>query len=106
MVDISAETFAKNCIHTITQLKRGKESIFMANIGRELHVKSIFDLASKEIKGKFETNYPTKQQIRKYKRHGSEFIKDMKFMYAHECIIIHIIMHLNLNLNLDLINMT
>ena len=27
MVDISAETFAKNCIHTISQLKRGKESI-------------------------------------------------------------------------------
>ena len=27
MVDICAETFAKNCIHTISQLKRGKESI-------------------------------------------------------------------------------
>ena len=27
MVDISTETFAKNCIHTISQLKRGKESI-------------------------------------------------------------------------------
>ena len=27
MVDISAETFTKNCIHTINQLKRGRESI-------------------------------------------------------------------------------
>ena len=30
MVDISAETFAKNCIHTISQLKRGKKINFMA----------------------------------------------------------------------------
>ena len=27
MVDIGAETFAKNSIYTISQLKRGKESI-------------------------------------------------------------------------------
>ena len=96
MVDISAETFARNCIHTISQLKRGKESILWLNIkdiGRELDVKNIFDLVNKEIKGKFETNYPTVQQIRKNKRHGSEFIKDIKFMYAHESIIMSIIMH-------------
>ena len=95
MVDISAETLAKNCIHTISQLKRGKESILrlrIKDIGRELDVKNIFDLVHKEIKGKFETNYPTEQEIRKYKRHGSEFIKDIKFTYAHECIIILIIM--------------
>ena len=47
----------------------------------------------KKFEGKFETNYPTEQQIRKYKRHGSEFIKNERFMYAHECIIIPIIMH-------------
>ena len=71
MVDISAETFAKNGIHTISQLKRGKESFLwlrIKDIGRELDVKNIFDLVDKEIKAKFETNYPTKQQIRKYKR--------------------------------------
>ena len=44
-------------------------------------------------KGKFETNYHTKQQIRKYKRHGPELIKDEKFMYAHENIITPVIMH-------------
>ena len=96
MVDISAETFAKNCIHTISQLKRGKESILwlrIKDIGRELDVENIFDLVDKDIKDKFETNYLTEQQIRKHKRHGSEFIKDIKFMYAHECIIIPIIMH-------------
>ena len=28
MVDISPETFAKNCIHTIKQLRKGKESVY------------------------------------------------------------------------------
>ena len=80
MVDISAETFAKNCFHTKSQLKTGKESILWLRIngtGRELDVKNIFDLVDKEIRGKFETNHPTEQQIRKYKRHGSDFIKDL-----------------------------
>ena len=63
------------------------------DIGKELDVKNILDLVDKEIKGKLNTNNPTKQQIRKYKRHGSEFIEDTKFMYAHECIIIPVIMH-------------
>ena len=27
MVKISAETFTENCIHTISQLKRGKEPV-------------------------------------------------------------------------------
>ena len=96
MVGVSAETFAKNCVHTISQLKRGKESILwirIKDIGEKLDVKNIYDLVDKEIKGKSETNYPTEQQIRMYKRRGSEFIKDIKFMYAHECIIIPIIMH-------------
>ena len=42
---------------------------------------------------KFETNYLTKQKIRKYKRHGSELIENEKFMYAHECIITPVITH-------------
>ena len=63
------------------------------DIGEKLHVKNIFDLVDKEIKGKSETDYPAEQQIRKYKRHGSEFIEDTKFTYVHECIIIPIIMH-------------
>ena len=86
MVKISAETFAENCIHTITQLRKGKEPILwirIKDIGRKLDVKNIFDLVDKEIKDKFE----------KYKRHGSEFIEGIKLIYAHECIMIPIIMH-------------
>ena len=96
MVDISAETFAKNCIHTISQLRRAKESILwlrIKDIERELDIKNIFDLVDKKIKGKFEINYPTEQQIRKYKRHRSKFIIYIKLIFAHECIIIPIIMH-------------
>ena len=107
MVKISAE------------LRKGKEPVLwmrIKDIGRELDVNNICDSVDKEIKSKFETNYPTKLQIRKCKRHGSEFIERIKFMYAHECIVVPVIMHcristqnqnqLNLDLNLDLINMT
>ena len=90
MFKVSAGKFAENCIHTITQLRKVMEPILwerIKNIGRKLNVKNIFDLVDKEIKGKFETNYSTEQQIRKYKRHGSEFI------YDHECIIIPIIIY-------------
>ena len=96
MVDISSETFAKNCIHTIKQLKKGKEPILwirIKDIGEKLDVKNILDLVDKEIKGKFETNSFTKQQIGKYKIHGSELIENEKHMYAHKCIIILVIVH-------------
>ena len=99
MVNISAETFAKNCIHTIKQLRKGKEPVLWIRIkdmGEKLDVKSIGDLIYKEIKGKYETSYLTEQQIRKYKKHGSVFFQGTKFMYAHECIIIPIIMHCRL----------
>ena len=96
MVKISAEIFAENCIYTISQSKRGKELTLwlrMKDVERELDVENIYDLVDKEIKGKFETNYPAKQQIRKYKRHGSKLIENEKFMYTHECIIIPVIIH-------------
>ena len=32
MVDISAETFVENCIHTIKQLKKGKEPVLWIRI--------------------------------------------------------------------------
>ena len=51
MVDISAKTFAKNSIHTISQLKEGKEPVLwirIKDIGRKLDVKNIFELVDKE----------------------------------------------------------
>ena len=96
MVEISADTFAKSSIHTIEQLRKGKKLalwIRIKDIGRELDVENIYDLIDKEIKGKFKTNNFTDEQNEKYKRHGSELIESEQFMYAHECIIIPIIMH-------------
>ena len=96
MVQITKETFPKNCIHAITQVRKSKKLVFwirIKDIGKRLNVKNIFDLVHKEIKGKFETNYATEQQIRKYKIHGSKFIENEKFMCVRECIIILVIMH-------------
>ena len=56
-------------------------------------VSHIHDLVNKEIKGKFKTNIPTNKQIKKYKKHGLEIIDGEKFVYAHEGIIIPVIMH-------------
>ena len=67
--------------------------IRIKDIREKLDVKNIFDLVDKEIKGKFETNYFTKQQIRKYKRNGSELIENEKFLYSRKSIIIPVIMH-------------
>ena len=97
MVEISAETWNDAGVGVIIINYKGQDKpvlwLRIKDIGRELDVKNIFDLVDKEIKGKFETDYPTEPKIRKYKRHGSEFIEDTKFMYAHECIIIPTIAH-------------
>ena len=61
-------------------------------MGEKLDIKNIFHSVDKEIKGKFKDTYLTKQQIKKYKKHGSEFIKGVKFFYAHENIVIPVIM--------------
>ena len=96
MVVISPETFAKNGVYAIRQSKKNKEPILwirIKDIGKKLDVKNIFSLVDEEIKGKFDSKKPKKQQIKNYKRNGSELIKSEKFMYAHECIMIPIIMH-------------
>ena len=65
----------------------------MIHIQRKLDIKNINDLADKEIKGKFKTNKLPDEQIKQYKRHGPELIDGEKFVYAHESIIIPVIMH-------------
>ena len=88
-----------NLLKTIKVNKTDNKSEFwikMIDIQKKLDIKSIYDLADKEIKGKFKTNNLTDEQIKKYKRHGSELINGEKFVYAHECIIIPVIMHCRL----------
>ena len=91
MFKISVETFAKNCVQNIVD-KEKKLWLRNKDIGNKLGVENIYDLVDQEIKSKFKTNNPTEQQTRKYKKHGSELIKDEKFKYTHAKIIISITM--------------
>ena len=92
IIRISAKIFAKHCVHNIIDKEK---MLWLRNkdIGENLSVGNIYDLMDKEGKGKFETKNPTDEQIREYKRHGSELIDDEKFMYTREDIITSIIMH-------------
>ena len=93
---VTSETFAKNCAHTIKVNKRDNKSVVwikMIDIQQKLDVKNIDHLVDKELKAKFKTNNLTDEQIKKYKIHGSELIDGEKFMYAHEGVIIPVIMH-------------
>ena len=95
MFEISAETFAENCDYTIKVNKKHNKSVLwirMINIQKNVGVKNIFDLVGKETKGKFKTDNPTEQQIKKYKRNASELIDNERFVYAYEYIIIPVIM--------------
>ena len=59
---------------------------------KKLDVKSIPYLVDKEIKGTFKTINLTYEPIQKTKRHGSELTDGEKIVYAHEGIIILVIM--------------
>ena len=79
MFKVTAETFGKNCVHTIKVNKTDNKSLFwikMIDIQKELDVKNIHDLVDKEIKGKFKTNNLTDEQIKMCKMHGSALIDD------------------------------
>ena len=74
MFEITPETFAKNCVHTIKVNKTDNKSVLwikMIDIQKKLDVKNIHDLVDKQIKSKFKTNNPRNEQIKKYKKHGS-----------------------------------
>ena len=88
---VTAKTFAKNCVHTIKVNKTDNKSVLWIktiDIPKKLDVKNIHDLVDNEIKSKFRTNNLTDEQIKKYKRDGSELINGEKVVYGHEGIII------------------
>ena len=77
MFKVTAEIFAKNCVHTIKVTKTDNKSalwVNMTDIQETLDVKNFYDLVDKGIKGKFKTNNLTDKQIKKYKRHESVLI--------------------------------
>ena len=85
---ISAETFFKNYVYNIID-KEKKLWLRNKDIGEKLGVENSYDLIDKEMKGKFETKNPTNEQLREYKRHGSEVIDGEKFVYTCEDIIMN-----------------
>ena len=96
MFKVTAQTFAKNYVHTIKVNKTDNKLVLqikMIHIQKKLDVKNIHDLVDKETTGELHTNNVEDEQIKMYKRHGSELIYGEKCVYAHEGIIIHVIMH-------------
>ena len=97
MVSIIAETWNNAGVDLVIIHFREENKpalwLIIKDIGKKIDVKSICNLVDKESKGKFNTNNPTDQQIREYKKNGSEFMEYTKFMFVHECIIIPAIMH-------------
>ena len=97
MVSIIAETWNNAGVDLVIIHFREENKpalwLIIKDIGKKIDVKSICNLVDKESKGKFNTNNPTDQQIREYKKNGSEFMEYTKFMFVHECIIIPAIMY-------------
>ena len=98
-VKISRKKFQECKINVVIEvIKNGKKKclwIRIKDVGKKLDVSNICDLVDKEIKGKIKNNSnkdDVKKEIRRYKRNGSCLIDGKKFMYAHECIIVPIIM--------------
>ena len=86
MINISAEKFAKNCIHTIELLRKGKEPILwirIKHIGRKLAVKNIFDLVDKKLK----TNF--KLESRNLKLESIEDMDQNLLMTLNLCMLIN-----------------
>ena len=55
---ISTKTYAKNCVHSITD-KEKKLWLRNKDIGERSGVQNVYDLIDKKIKGRFQTKNPT-----------------------------------------------
>ena len=67
----------------------------MCNVQKRFGVENIYDLLRKETWRTYETDNPTKEQIRKYKRREKELDNNSNsnFRYVRSDIIFKIIMH-------------
>ena len=65
MIDINADTYAKNCVHTIKVIQKDNKSVLwvkMHDIEEKLGIKNMSDLIMKAIKGIDNTKNPTKKK--------------------------------------------
>ena len=63
--------------------------IRIKDLGKKLNIKNINDSVDKEIKDNFKDK-PTEKRMKIYKKHGSEFIKGLCFVYAREDVVVPI----------------
>ena len=95
MFKISVETSEKTGIDTIIVIKKDNKSILwikMHDVEEILVVKNMSDLTVKAIKGTYNTETHTKEQIKKYKRYGKEIMADLAGIYICEDLPLSITM--------------
>ena len=63
----------------------------MDNIRIKLCVKCVSDVTIKAIKSIYNSETPTKEQIKKYKRYGKEFINNLTGIYIRQGLALSII---------------
>ena len=95
MIKINANTYAKNCIYAIKVIKKDNKLVLWIkrhDIQEKIDLKVMSDPTIKAIKSICNTKSPTKEQIRKYKRHGKEFINGLTGIYIRKNLALSIIM--------------
>ena len=95
MLEISVKKFTDAKAHTITISDKRLFCVKLCDVQKKLGVENIYDLLRKTFLSIYETDNPTKKQIRKYKRREKELDNDsnFNFRYAGSDIIFKMIMH-------------
>ena len=75
MVVITVENYMNAGVYAITILNKQLFWVRMHDVQDGLYMKKISDLIRKEIQDIYETECPTKEQIKKYKRSETEIDK-------------------------------
>ena len=81
----SVEKYSNAKVCTIRVSNKKLFLVRMFDVQEGIGVKNIIDLVRKEIRGVFRTKNPTKDQIRKYKRHEKELDHSSSATFVYVC---------------------
>ena len=81
--NITVETYAKNKIYTICLSKKGAKDLYVIcvkaiDLQKCLAHQNLYFAAMKKNRSYYKTKYPTKKQVKKYKRKMGKLISDKK----------------------------
>ena len=99
---ITAETYFNNKTHIICMNKRGANDFYviwvkMIDLQKKLGHRNACHVAIKKIKSFCKTKYPTKEQVKKYKRKANELGNDdNKSVYIREDLAYNLIHYIKL----------